>query len=166
MRKLVLTILAAGVALLATSAGAADFLPAVVYDMGGKFDKSFNQAAYDGAERFKSETGIEYREFEVTNPSQREQAIRNMARRGATIVIGIGFAQAAAVEKVAKEFPDVKFTLIDGVVELPNVQSVIFISVSRARCSAPRSPPPPPPLSAARPGSAWARASPPRSRWP
>ena len=126
MRKLALTILAAGVALLATSAGAADFLPAVVYDMGGKFDKSFNQAAYDGAERFKSETGIEYREFEVTNPSQREQAIRNMARRGATIVIGIGFAQAAAVEKVAKEFPDVKFTLIDGVVELPNVQSVIF----------------------------------------
>ena len=126
MRKLALTILAAGVALLATSAGAADFLPAVVYDMGGKFDKSFNQAAYDGAERFKSETGIEYREFEVTNPSQREQAIRNMARRGATIVIGIGFAQAAAVEKVAKEFSDVKFTLIDGVVELPNVQSVIF----------------------------------------
>lgn len=126
MRKLALTMLAAGAALFATSAGAEDFLPAVVYDMGGKFDKSFNQAAYDGAERFKAETGIEYREFEVTNPSQREQAIRNMARRGATIVIGIGFAQAAAVEKVAMEFPNVKFTLIDGVVDLPNVQSVVF----------------------------------------
>ena len=126
MKKFALAMLAAGAALFAASAGAQDFLPAVVYDMGGKFDKSFNQAAYDGAERFKAETGIEYREFEVTNPAQREQAIRNMARRGATIVIGIGFAQAAAVEKVAKEFPDVKFTLIDGVVELPNVQSVIF----------------------------------------
>ena len=126
MKKFALAMLAAGALLFAASAGAQDFLPAVVYDMGGKFDKSFNQAAYDGAERFKAETGIEYREFEVTNPAQREQAIRNMARRGATIVIGIGFAQAAAVEKVAKEFPDVKFTLIDGVVELPNVQSVIF----------------------------------------
>ena len=126
MKKFALAMLAAGAALFAASAGAQDFLPAVVYDMGGKFDKSFNQAAYDGAERFKAETGIEYREFEVTNPAQREQAIRNMARRGAMIVIGIGFAQAAAVEKVAKEFPDVKFTLIDGVVELPNVQSVIF----------------------------------------
>jgi len=132
MRKLGLamlavgTMLAAGAAPLATSAGAEDFLPAVVYDMGGKFDKSFNQAAFDGAERFKAETGIEYREFEVTNPSQREQAIRNMARRGATIVIGIGYAQAAAVEKVAMEFPNVKFTLIDGVVDLPNVQSVVF----------------------------------------
>jgi basic membrane protein A len=120
------TMIAASAAPLATSAGAEDFLPAVVYDMGGKFDKSFNQAAFDGAERFKAETGIEYREFEVTNPSQREQAIRNMARRGATIVIGIGYAQAAAVEKVAMEFPNVKFTLIDGVVDLPNVQSVVF----------------------------------------
>ena len=44
-------------------------------------NKSFNQSAYDGAERFKEETGIEYREFEVTNPSQREQAIAKMAER-------------------------------------------------------------------------------------
>ena len=49
-----------------------------------------------------------------------------MARRGATVIIAMGFAQAAAVETVAKEFPDTKFTLIDVVVDLPNVQSVIF----------------------------------------
>ncbi|MDP6819144.1 MAG: BMP family ABC transporter substrate-binding protein [Alphaproteobacteria bacterium] len=85
-----------------------------------------NEAAYNGAEKFKAESGIEYREFEVTNPSQREQAMRNMARRGATVIIAMGFAQAAAVETVAKEFPDTKFTLIDMVVDLPNVQSVIF----------------------------------------
>ncbi|MBT3628343.1 MAG: BMP family ABC transporter substrate-binding protein, partial [Rhodospirillaceae bacterium] len=103
-----------------------DFSPAIVFDMGGKFDKSFNEAAYNGAERFKSESGVTYREFEVTNPSQREQAMRNMARRGATVIIAMGFAQAAAVETVAKEFPDIKFTLIDMVVDLPNVQSVIF----------------------------------------
>src|SRR4029077_14397989 len=88
--------------------------------------KSFNEAAYTGAERFKKETGIAYREFEVTHETQREQAQRNMARRGSQIVVGIGFSQASAIEKVAKEFPGTKFTIIDGVVDLPNVQSIVF----------------------------------------
>ena len=107
-------------------AQAEDFTPAVVFDMGGKFDKSFNEAAFNGAEKFKADTGVQYREFEVTNPSMREQALRNMARRGAQVVVAMGFAQAAAVETVAQEFPETKFTLIDMVVDLPNVQSVIF----------------------------------------
>ena len=116
----------AAAALGANAAAAQEFLPAIVYDMGGKFDKSFNEAAYNGAERFRADTGIAYREFEVTNPAMREQAIRNMARRGASIVIAMGFAQAAAVEIVAQEFPGTRFTLIDMVVDLPNVQSVVF----------------------------------------
>ena len=107
------------------AAGAEDFTPAIVFD-GSKFDKSFNEAAWNGAERFKAETGIPYRGFEVANPAMREQAIRNMARRGAQIVVAMGFAQAAAVETVAREFPDTRFTLVDMVVDLPNVQSVIF----------------------------------------
>ena len=107
-------------------AAAADFQPAVVYDMGGKFDRSFNQSAYEGAERFKQETGVAYREFEITNAAQREQAIAQLARRGATVIVAVGFTQASAVEKVAKDFPNVKFTLIDEVVDLPNVQSIIF----------------------------------------
>ena len=53
--------------------------------MGGKFDKSFNEAAYNGAERFKKETGVAYREFEVANAAQREQAIAQLARRGARL---------------------------------------------------------------------------------
>ncbi len=116
------------VALMLTGAiaQAAEINPAVVFDMGGKFDKSFNQGVYDGVERFKAETGIDYREFEVTNETQREQAIRRMAQRGANPVLGIGFAQAGPLEIVAKEFPDTKFTLIDGVVDLPNVQSIVF----------------------------------------
>jgi len=131
MKKLFIGALAALALAIAGTVGsgaatADDFSPAIVFDMGGKFDKSFNEAAYNGAEKFKSESGIEYREFEVTNPSQREQAMRNMARRGATVIIAMGFAQAAAVETVAKEFTDTKFTLIDMVVDLPNVQSVIF----------------------------------------
>jgi len=105
---------------------AQEFAPAVVFDMGGKFDKSFNEAAYVGAERFKKETNIAYREFEVTAEAQREQALRNMARRGSSIIIGIGFSQASGMEKVAKEFPNLKFAIVDAVVDLPNVQSIVF----------------------------------------
>ncbi len=119
--------LAAAAALVfAGQAFAGEVKPAVVYDMGGKFDKSFNEAAYAGAERFKSETGVEYRDFEIQNDSQREQALRNFARRGHNPVVGIGFSQAQALEKVAKEFPDTKFAIIDMVVDLPNVRSVVF----------------------------------------
>ena len=54
-------------ALAATTAlRAADFMPAIVYDFGGKFDRSFNQSASEGAEKFKKDTGIAYREFEIT----------------------------------------------------------------------------------------------------
>ena len=108
------------------SADAADINPAVVFDMGGKFDKSFNEGVYNGVEQFKKETGIEYREFEVTNETQREQALRRMAQRGADPVIGVGFAQAPAMEKVAKEFPNTRFAIIDAVVDLPNVRSIVF----------------------------------------
>jgi basic membrane protein A len=100
--------------------------PAVTFDVGGKFDRSFNQAAYDGAERFKKETGVQYAEFEVRNAAEREQSIRNLARRGASVVVAVGFNNRSAVETVAREFPNVKFTLIDSVVELPNVQSIVF----------------------------------------
>ncbi len=113
-------------AAMSTTAMAADFKPAVIFDMGGKFDKSFNEAAYNGAEAFKAETGIEYREFEVTNASQREQALRNFARRGLSPIVAMGFAQAPAMQKVAKEFPDTQFVIIDSVVDLPNVRSVEF----------------------------------------
>ncbi len=97
-----------------------------MYDMGGKFDKSFNEAAYAGAERFKAETGVEYREFEPTNETQRLQAMRRLAKRGADPIVAVGFSQAAAVEEVAKEYPNLRFTIIDMVVDLPNVQSVVF----------------------------------------
>jgi len=105
---------------------AAEIKPAVLYDLGGKFDKSFNEGVYNGLEKFKADTGISYREFEVQNASQREQALRNFARRGNDPILAIGFAQATALEKVAKEFPKTRFTIIDMVVDLPNVQSVVF----------------------------------------
>ena len=108
------------------SAQAETFKPAVVFDMGGKFDKSFNEGVYNGVEKFKSETGEKYREFEVTNETQREQALRKMAQRGSSPVLGIGFAQGPAIEIVATEFPDQNFAIIDMVVDKPNVQSIVF----------------------------------------
>ena len=113
-------------ALSVPGARAAEVTPGLLYDMGGKFDKSFNQAAHNGAEKFKRETGIAYLEFEPSTEAQREQALRNMVRRGANIVVAVGFSQTSAIEAGAAEFPDVKFTLIDGVVEAPNVQSIVF----------------------------------------
>ena len=100
--------------------------PAIVYDLGGKFDKSFNEAAYRGMEQWKKETGKQYLEFEVSNESQREQAIRRMAERGASPIIAMSFSQASAIEKISKEFPKLQFAIVDDVVKQPNVQSVVF----------------------------------------
>jgi basic membrane protein A and related proteins len=114
------------VALGVSAAVPADIKPAVVFDIGGKFDKSFNEGVSVGAEKFKAETKIGYAEFEVTNETQFEQAHRRFAQRGQDPIVGVGFNQANPIERVAKEFPKVHFTLIDGVVKLPNVQSVLF----------------------------------------
>jgi basic membrane protein A len=121
-----LPLLLALAAAAAATAAAADFSPAIVYDFGGKFDRSFNQSASVGVERFKKETGIAVREFEIQNASQREQIMRQFAHRGATIIVAVGFTQASAVETVAKEFPGVRFAVIDGLVDLPNVESINF----------------------------------------
>ncbi len=126
MRATLPITIASAILLTAMPLSAAELSPAVVFDMGGKFDKSFNEGVWNGIERFKTETGIKYREFEVTNETQREQALRRMAQRGADPVLGIGFAQAPALERVAKEFPETRFAIIDMVVDLPNVQSIVF----------------------------------------
>lgn len=117
---------AAVTAMMAATAIAADDKPAIVFDIGGKFDKSFNESMFNGAEKFKADSGTAYGEFEIANEAQREQAIRNFADAGNSPIIAAGFGQASAVEKVAKEYADLKFTIIDATVDLPNVQSVEF----------------------------------------
>ncbi|MFC5422604.1 BMP family protein [Bosea eneae] len=127
MRLTSLALALAGVALSAMAAVAQTAIkPAIVYDKGGKFDKSFNEGVFAGAEKFKAETGVEFRDFEPTNDAQIEQALRRFARDGHSPIIAVGFSQATALQKVAAEFPNLKFTIIDMVVELPNVQSVVF----------------------------------------
>jgi basic membrane protein A len=118
----------AGLAFAATAAFAQQpaLKPAIIYDLGGKFDKSFNEGVYMGAEKFKKETGTDYRDFEPQNDAQREQAMRRFAREGFSPIVAVGFSQETALKKVADEFPNIKFTIIDSVVEKPNVQSVVF----------------------------------------
>jgi basic membrane protein A len=113
-------------ALVAPVAAQTAIKPAIVYSTGGKFDKSFNEGVSQGAEKFKKETSVVVAEFEPTNETQFEQALRRFAQRGQDPIIAVGFSQAVALEKVAKEFPNVHFTIIDSVVNLPNVQSVVF----------------------------------------
>ncbi|MCB8835872.1 BMP family ABC transporter substrate-binding protein [Aurantimonas sp. VKM B-3413] len=126
MKTFLAGLLAASLLSVSAASAAEDFKPAILYDLGGKFDKSFNEGAYNGAEKFKKETGTDYREFEIVNDAQREQALRRFARDGASPIISVGFSQAAALEKVAGEYPDIDFVIIDAVVDQPNVQSVLF----------------------------------------
>jgi basic membrane protein A len=110
-----------------TGAGAQTAIkPAVIYSTGGKFDKSFNEGVSTGVEKFKKETSSAVAEFEPANETQFEQAQRRFAQRGQDPIIAVGFSQATALTKVAKEFPNVHFTIIDSVVDLPNVQSIVF----------------------------------------
>ena len=111
---------------LATAAFAADGGPAVIYDLGGKFDKSFNEGAYNGAERWKKESGKEYREFEISNASQREEALRRFAEDGNNPIVVLGFAYADALTAVAKDFPKTNFAIVDMVVDSPNVASYVY----------------------------------------
>ena len=119
------TILGAAAAL-ALTAGAALASPAIIYDLGGKFDKSFNEAAFHGAEKWAKETGGKYRELEMQTEAQREQALRRLAESGANPIVMTGFAFGDVLNKVAPDYPKTKFVIIDSVVEQPNVESVVF----------------------------------------
>jgi basic membrane protein A len=110
----------------------------IVFDIGGKDDRSFNAAALEGvrcAETGKRADaqpcerpalGIVLRDVEPGNPTSIEPAMRAFAERGFDLVIGVGFAQAPIMEQVAKDFPHVNFAIVDGVSQLPNVASLVF----------------------------------------
>ncbi|MDX1782118.1 MAG: BMP family ABC transporter substrate-binding protein [Thalassovita sp.] len=113
-------------AAIALSAGASLAEPALIFDLGGKFDKSFNEAAYSGANRWAEETGGSFREIELQSEAQREQALRRFAEAGANPIVMTGFAFGNVLSEVAPDYPDTKFAIIDMVVDQPNVRSVVF----------------------------------------
>jgi basic membrane protein A len=114
------------VAALALTAGGALAEPAIIFDLGGKFDKSFNEAAFNGATKWAEETGGTFKELEMQSEAQREQALRRLAESGANPVVMTGFAFGDILNQVAPDFPDTKFAIIDMVVDQPNVKSVVF----------------------------------------
>lgn len=112
---------------LALTAGAALAEPALIFDLGGKFDKSFNEAAFNGAKRWADETGGSFREIELQSEAQREQALRRFAEAGANPVITMGFAMADPLSAVAADYPDTKFVAVDVTwLDAPNVRQIGF----------------------------------------
>lgn len=109
------------------SAGAAMAEPALIFDLGGKFDKSFNEAAFNGATRWAEETGGKFRDIELQTEAQREQALRRFAESGANPVVTMGFAMADPLSTVAPDYPDTKFVAIDVTwLSVPNIRQIGF----------------------------------------
>lgn len=119
-------ILISGIAALGLSSVAAIAEPAMIFDMGGKFDKSFNEAAHNGAKKWAEDTGRSYKELEMQSEAQREQALRRLAQSGANPIVMTGFSFAEILNRVATSFPDTRFVIIDSLVDQPNVQSAMF----------------------------------------
>jgi basic membrane protein A len=113
-------------AALALTSGAALADPALIFDLGGKFDKSFNEAAFGGAERWAAETGGSYHDIEMQSEAQREQALRRLAESGSNPIVMTGFAFSSVLEQVAPDYPETTFAIVDGVVDAPNVRSIVF----------------------------------------
>ena len=114
-------------ATLALTSGMGLAEPAIIFDLGGKFDKSFNEAAFAGAKRWAEETGGTFKELEMQSEAQREQALRKLAESGANPVVMTGFGFADALSQVAPDFPDTKFAVIDVTwLDFPNVRQIGF----------------------------------------
>ncbi len=127
MRSKFISVVAMLGALAAGTAFGGEFKPAVVYDVGSKFDKSFNEGVWNGVQKFSAETGVKVAEFQITNETQREQAMRRLVERGATMVIAVGFSQADALDAVAADYPDRQFAIIDvSWLDRPNLRQYVF----------------------------------------
>lgn len=105
----------------------------IVFDIGGKNDRSFNAAAWEGVKRAEKELPICLYDVEPGNPTSIEPAMRAFAEKNFDLIIGVGFAQGPIMQSVATDYPDVKFAIIDGVIfeedgKTPksNVASLVF----------------------------------------
>ncbi|HVM61789.1 MAG TPA: BMP family ABC transporter substrate-binding protein [Verrucomicrobiae bacterium] len=111
---------------MATSSARADFKVGLLLDRGGKDDKSFNASAYEGATEAKKKLGITLKYVEATDDNSFEPLLRAFAQKDFDLIIGIGFAQKEAIGKVAAQFPQKHFVLVDSQVDAPNVRSLMF----------------------------------------
>ena len=107
-----------------------DIKVGMAYDVGGRGDQSFNDSAAAGLDQAIDEFGMESQESEAEDgeaESAREERLRTFADAGYDPIIAVGFAYAASIGKVAEEYPDVHFAIIDdSSVEADNVASLVF----------------------------------------
>lgn len=110
-----------------SGAEAEEFRVGLVFDVGGKGDKSFNDSAYEGLQRAAADFPVKISDFEPGQDADREVGLRKLAARGYDVVVGVGFLFTDAIRSVAMDFPDVKFVLVDGRIDdIENVASLIF----------------------------------------
>jgi basic membrane protein A and related proteins len=103
----------------------------LVFDVGGRGDKSFNDSAYEGLVRAEKELGLSFTTLETGEGSDREVQMRQLAAGGSKIVIGVGFLFSDDIYALAQEFPDVKFACVDYTVKEgqtlpPNLKALEF----------------------------------------
>ncbi len=98
----------------------------LVLDKAGKDDKSFNASAFEGMDKASKELQIETKYVEGTDDNAFEPLLRSFAKKDYDLIISIGFAQAEALSKVAAQFPQRKFAIVDSEIKLPNVRSLMF----------------------------------------
>ena len=102
----------------------------LAYDIGGRGDKSFNDAAAAGLDKAVADLKVDKKELEASageKDAQKEERLRLLAQGGYNPVIAIGFAYAPALTKVAKDFPNTKFAIVDDAsITLPNVTPLVF----------------------------------------
>jgi basic membrane protein A and related proteins len=98
----------------------------IVFDLGGKDDRSFNAMAWKGVSQARDELGVYVRDAEPSDPAAIEPAMRAFAERGYDLIIGVGFAQGPLVSTVAADFPNLHFAIVDAVVDHANVASLLF----------------------------------------
>ncbi|MFH8659909.1 BMP family protein [Streptomyces afghaniensis] len=102
---------------------------AIAYDVGGRGDQSFNDAAYAGLTKAKNEFGFQTADIEPTEgetDADKEQRLVSLAKQGYNPVIGVGFVYAPAMKAAAAKYPDTTFGIVDSVVEGKNVASLVF----------------------------------------
>ena len=104
----------------------AEFKVGLVLDRGGKDDKSFNSSAYEGAMQAQKKLGVFLKYVEVSDDNAFEPMLRALAQRDFDMIIGVGFAQKEAIKKVAAQFPNRHFAIVDSEVDAPNVRSLMF----------------------------------------
>ncbi|SMB92952.1 BMP family lipoprotein [Deinococcus hopiensis] len=126
MKKFLTIALATAVATASLASAQGAVRVGMVFDAGGKFDRSFNQSAYEGSQRAKQKLAVQTKDFEPSDPSQVIQGIRSFAGEGFDLTVGIGFANEASISQVAKENPDLYFGLVDSESKAKNVASLVF----------------------------------------